>query len=180
MLLYLLDYTDHFAALVEPLAVAWHAVKNSPFTSSSSILVMGGGPIGLAVVQVLKARNARTVIVSEVSSRRKEFAKQLGADHVLDPTKDDVARRSKELCNGQAPDIVFDAAGVQASLDQAIKAVKANGTVINIALWGRGATIRPDELVFGEKTYRGSLTYIKGDFKEVIQAISEGKYLITS
>ena len=138
---------------------------------------MGGGPIGLAVVQVLKARGARTIVVSEVSSRRKQFAKQFGADHVLDPTKDDITSKSKELCNGQPPDIVFDAAGVQASLDQAIKAVRANGTVINIALWGRGATIRPDELVFGEKTYRGTLTYVEGDFKEVIKAISDGESL---
>lgn len=95
LLLLLLYLSDHFVALVEPWAVAWHAVKASPFTPSSCVLVMGAGPIGLAVLQVLKARDARTIIVAEVSSRRKQFAKQFGADHVLDPTKDDIASKSK-------------------------------------------------------------------------------------
>lgn len=137
---------------------------------------MGGGPIGLAVLQVLKARQAQRVIVVEVSTRRKQFATQFGADHVLDPKNEDVAARSKELCGGIAPDIVFDTAGNQASIDLAIASCRGSGVVINIALWaGKGVTIRPDELVFGERTYRGSLTYVKGDFKEVIQAVADGK-----
>lgn len=175
------DLVDTDIALIEPIAVAWHAVKNSPLTTSSNILVMGGGPIGLAVLQVLKARKARLVIVAEVSNRRKQFASQFGADHVLDPSKDDVVARSKELCGGVAPDIVFDTAGNQSSIDLAIASCRGSGTIVNIALWaGKGVTIRPDELVFGEKMYRGSLTYVKGDFKEVIQAVSDGMYPVYS
>ena len=99
-------------ALIEPLSVAWHAVKTSPFEKGDSVLVLGGGPIGLAVVQTLVAKGAEKIIVSEVASRRREFAKQFGAHHVLDPTKDDIVLRVRELCHGPGVNVAFDAAGV--------------------------------------------------------------------
>ncbi|TKA64175.1 hypothetical protein B0A49_05971 [Cryomyces minteri] len=163
-------------ALVEPLAVGWHAVNISPFKPNDSVLVLGGGPIGLAVIQALVARDsASKIIVSEVSARRKEFAKQFGATHILDPTKDDIIARCKELCDDQGVDVVFDCAGVQAALTQAILATRARGTIVNIAVWEKPASINVNDLVFKERKYMGVATYVKGDFKEVIEAISEGR-----
>ncbi|TKA23104.1 hypothetical protein B0A54_17973, partial [Friedmanniomyces endolithicus] len=79
-------------ALVEPLAVGWHAVDASPIANikEPKCVVFGGGPIGLAVVQVLLARGAKLVISVEVAKKRQEFAKEFGAHHVIDPTKQDV------------------------------------------------------------------------------------------
>jgi threonine dehydrogenase-like Zn-dependent dehydrogenase len=114
-------------ALVEPLAVAWHAVKMGDVSPDESVLVLGAGPIGLAVILSLKARGVDKIIVSEVAERRKQFAKELGAKHILDPTKDDIPARCRELCEGQGVHKVFDAAGVQAGLDSAIDAVRARG-----------------------------------------------------
>lgn len=62
-------------ALVEPLAVGWHAVSASPIQPGDRVLVLGGGPIGLAVLQALKARQAGLVIVAEVAPARQRFAK---------------------------------------------------------------------------------------------------------
>ena len=120
------------AALVEPLAVAWHAVNASPFKPSDSVLVLGGGPIGLSVIQALKARGCRQIIVSEVSTMRKQYAKDFGAHVVLDPTKDDIVARCRELADGQGVNVTFDAAGVQSGLDQALLALRARGTHVNI------------------------------------------------
>ncbi|KAL9611927.1 MAG: hypothetical protein Q9167_003450 [Letrouitia subvulpina] len=163
------------AALVEPLAVAWHAVNISPFKKGDSVLVLGGGPIGLAVVQSLKARGAEMIIVSEVSPRRKEFAKQFGASHVLDPTKDDIVARVRDICGGSGANVAFDAAGVQAGLDQAILAIRARGTLVNIAVWEKAATLHPNSLVFRERSYMGVATYVEGDFQDVLNAIATGK-----
>ncbi|KAI9716652.1 MAG: hypothetical protein M1812_005190 [Candelaria pacifica] len=162
-------------ALVEPIAVAWHAVKISPYKPDDAVLVLGGGPIGLAVVQTLKARNCEKIIVSEVAPRRKEFAKDFGAHYVLDPTKDDIVARCRELCDGQGVNITFDAAGVQAGLNQAVSATKVRGTIVNIAVWPKPATINVNELVFGEKRYMGTTTYTAEDYHEVIDALSLGK-----
>ncbi|KAI9893378.1 MAG: hypothetical protein M1814_006674 [Vezdaea aestivalis] len=161
-------------ALVEPLAVAWHAVNASPFKAGDSVLIIGGGPIGLAVIQSLKARGATNIIVSEPAPRRKQFAQEFGAHHVLDPIKDDVVAKCKELCGGEGPHVAFDAAGVQPGLTQAIHALRARGTLVNIAVWPRTATITPNDFLFKEKKYLGIATYQAGDFQAVVDAIASG------
>lgn len=103
---------------MEPLAVAWHAVNISPFKKGDSVLILGAGPIGLAVIQVLKARGAGKIIVSEMAPRRKDFAKKLGAHYVLDPSEDDVVARVTEICDGQGANVAFDAAGVWVVISQ--------------------------------------------------------------
>ena len=160
---------------MEPLAVAWHAVNVSPFKKGDSVLIIGGGPIGLAVVQALKARGAEKIIVSEVAQRRKEFAEQFGADYVLDPSKDDVTVRVREICDGRGANVAFDAAGVQAGLDQALEAIRARGTLVMIAMWEKTATITPNPLCFREKRYMGVTTYQEGDFQAVLDAVSSGE-----
>ena len=124
------------AALVEPLAVAWHAVDQYDIISGETdALVFGAGPIGLAVIQCLKARGARTIIVVELAKQRQEHALHFGATHLIDPTKEDTVKRAKEITNGVGPHVALDAAGVPASLKAAAAAVKAKGTIVNIAIW---------------------------------------------
>jgi len=164
------------AALVEPLAVGWHAVDISGFKKNDTALVLGGGPIGLAVIQALRAKESScTIIVSEISAMRKQYARDFGADHILDPTKDDIVERCKELCGGQGVNLTFDAAGVQAGLDQAILATRARGTIVNIAVWEKRVTLHPNQLTFRERSYMGIATYQAGDFQKVIDAISSGR-----
>lgn len=142
-------------ALIEPLAVGWHAVQISPYKEGDSALVLGGGPIGLAVVQALVGKGCKNIIVSEVSGRRREFAKQFGAHHTIDPTKEDVVKGVEDLTNGQGADVGFDAAGVQIAVDSAFKAIKARGTLVNIAVWEKRATLIMNDIVFRERAYMG-------------------------
>jgi threonine dehydrogenase-like Zn-dependent dehydrogenase len=163
-------------ALIEPLAVGWHAVRASPFEPhKSSAVVFGGGPIGLAVVQALRAQGAHKIIVSEVANQRKLFAQQMGATHVLDPTKDDVVARCKEICDNKGPDVAFDCAGVQASLDTAFDAIRPRGTVVNIAIWEKDAILHPTRVLLKEKKYQGIVTYTREDYEQVLDAIIKGK-----
>lgn len=160
---------------MEPLAVAWHAIKISPFKKGDSVLILGGGPIGLAVVQSLKAKGAENIIVSEIAPKRKEFARKFGAHHVIDPTQDDIVAKVRELCDGRGANVAFDAAGVQAGLDQAILAVRARGTLVNIAVWEKPVSLQPNHLCFRERNYMGIATYVAGDFEEVIDAIASSE-----
>ena len=176
--------------------MGWHAVNISPFKDGDSVLILGGGPIGLAVIQALKAKGAEKIIVSEVAPRRKDFAKAFGADYLIDPTKENVVERVKEICGGQGVHVVFDAAGVQPGLDVAIPALRARGTLVNIAVWEKKATITPNQLLFrkyhglylvmreawmliglGERKYMGVATYQEGDFQDVLDAIASGEPL---
>ncbi len=162
-------------ALVEPLAVGWHAVNISPFKPTDSVLVLGGGPIGLAVVQALRARGCPQIFVSEVSAMRKQYASDFGAHIVLDPTKEDIVARCRELCGGSGVHVAFDCAGVQQGMDQAILAVRARGTLVNIAIWDKHVKLWPNDFNFRERGYMGVATYVKGDYEEVIKAISDGR-----
>ena len=141
-------------ALVEPLAVAWHAVDQYDIQEGDSALVLGAGPIGLGVVQCLKARGVETVIVVEVAKQRQEYAEHFGATHILDPTKDDVVKKCKEICNGQGPNVALDCAGVPASIKTAALSVRARGTVVNVAIWEKEVPFQPNWFVFGEKIFK--------------------------
>lgn len=163
------------AALVEPLAVGWHAVTQSPLKSTDDILILGGGPIGIAVIQALRARGCGKIIVSEISTSRQKFAKHFGADEVLDPRKDDVVKKVQGITNGEGVDIVFDCAGVAVGLETACKAIKVKGTVVNVAIWEKAVPFQPNDLVFREGKFVACLGYVKQDFKDVIQAISSGR-----
>ncbi|KAI9686507.1 MAG: hypothetical protein M1822_003518 [Bathelium mastoideum] len=135
---------------------------------------MGGGPIGLAVVECLRARGVGKVIVSEVSAARQAFAKEFGADYVVDPRTNDLVATSRELNNGEGPDIVFDCAGVPASISAACASVRPRGTVVNVAIWEKEVPFQPNMLVFREAKYQAVLGYRRVDFEEVVKALGSG------
>jgi len=161
-------------ALVEPLSVAWHAVTASKIRAGQSALILGGGPIGLAVIQALKAQGVDKVFVSEVATERQNFAKKFGATKVLDPRHEDVPAECNKLCDGMGPDVVFDCAGVPASIRTAGAAVRSLGTIVNVAIWEKEVPFNPNMLVFRESHYLGVLGYLKKDFEAVISALDAG------
>jgi threonine dehydrogenase-like Zn-dependent dehydrogenase len=161
-------------ALVEPLAVGWHAVKVSPFKKGDTALILGSGPIGISTILALKAKGCQSIIVSEVSKKRQEFARKFGAHHVIDPSKEDVIAQTRALTDNKGAHVVFDCAGVQAALDQAVHATRARGCIVNIAIWEKPCTINTNDFNFKERTYMGIATYAVGDFQEVLDALESG------
>lgn len=122
-------------------------------------MVLGAGPIGLGVIQCLKARGANQIFVAEVAKERQNFAKYFGATHIFDPRNDDVVAKCKELTGGRGPQIALDCAGVQASIKTACLAVRAQGRVVNVAIWEKEIPFQPNNLVFGEKKYSAGRCY---------------------
>lgn len=163
------------AALVEPLAVAWHAVNISPFKPNDNVLVLGGGPVGIGIIQVLKLQGAKNIMVAELTENRKRFASNYGATHILDPREVDVAAKVRELTDGVGADVVFDTAGVEVALNGAIAACRTHGTIVNIAVWEKRPAIRVNELMYSEVNYTGSALYDESAFREVIRALSYGE-----
>src|SRR4029078_7961410 len=127
--------STEMGALVEPLAVAWHAVVQSGFRPGQSALVIGGGPIGLALLLCLKAAGASWIGVSEPSTARKAMAVSFGADAVYDPRTDDVVQATRDAVDGVGPHVSFDASGLPATINTALAAVRPTGTAYNVAIW---------------------------------------------
>jgi 2-desacetyl-2-hydroxyethyl bacteriochlorophyllide A dehydrogenase len=163
------------AAMIEPLAVAWHAVNLSPFKEGDSVLIVGGGPLGLCILQVLKMRGAKFTMVAELMESRKKSANDFGATHIFDPTEADIPEKVRELTNGIGADVVFDTAGVEKALDGAIGACRVHGTIVNVAVWEKRPSIRVNEMMYHEVKYLGAALYDEKSFTSVIEAIAKGE-----
>lgn len=167
-------------ALVEPFAVAWHSVRTAKFKPGQDALILGAGPIGLAILQVLRVRGARNIIVSEVLDFRLKQSVAMGATATVNPLdgEDVVIDQVKKACNGQGVDVAFDASGLQATLDTAIVAVKPRGTIYNVAIHERPLLINPTQISLQEKIFRGGNSYTNEDFEAVINALAAGSLVI--
>lgn len=124
------------ASLIEPLTVARHAVRKSGFDDyrNKSILIVGGGPVGLAVIFVLKASGVGKIVVSEPTAKRQEQTSKF-VDVVLDPREVKVGDKCRELTGGKGVDIVFDCAGIMPGLRDGMDALRRGGTYVNVAGW---------------------------------------------
>ena len=160
-------------ALVEPLAVGWHAVRRSGLRLGDTAAVIGAGPIGLVTMLALRAAGAGLVAMVEISAARKQKALAMGADVVLDPTTDDVVATLQRLTGGGV-DVAFDASGNNATLTLALGAVRAKGQVVNIALWEHHAEIDMFQFLFTEANLTSSLAYAN-DHAAVIAALAAGR-----
>ncbi|KAF2998450.1 hypothetical protein E8E13_001089 [Curvularia kusanoi] len=166
------DVDLSLAALVEPLAVAWHAVATTGLGDwgNKSVLIVGGGPVGVAVAIVLRAFGCGKIVVSEPTAVR---ATQNGevADVVLNPVHDDVGGRCRELTGGGGVDAVFDCAGNQKGFEAGMDALKYRGCYMNVALWmGTPMQIPFWEFLAKEVTIKCSLSFNDEHFREVVQA----------
>lgn len=164
--------------------MGYHAVSIAPIahpiSSNTPILILGGGPIGLSVIQAILAQSASIespplIIVSEPSKARQRFAKEFGARHVVNPLESDLVAEVMAWTDGKGCDVVLDAAGAQIGLDEAMRCLCAGGTVVNIAVWEKRATLDMNELTFRERAYIGCATYSNEDFGHVLAAIDDGR-----
>lgn len=163
------------ASLIEPLAVAWHAVKRAPFKPGNNALVLGAGPIGIGVVQVLKLQGAKNIIVVELLQNRTELAKKYGATHIFNPQDTDIPNAVNDLTDGCGVEIVFDTAGVEVALNGIIDATQVQGTIVNIAVWEKRPAIDVNDLMYREINYMGATLYDEASFQEVIDNLHTGK-----
>lgn len=163
------------AALVEPISVGYHSLEAGDFKPGMTAVVSGAGTIGLATIESLKAMGASKVFVIQRKSVRQEYAKNSGADAVLDPAECDVVAEVMRLTDGYGADIAFECTGAQACFDQEVAAVHAGGTVVVTSIWEKGVSFDLNALVIPEKKIVGSICYCGNDFDDVIRLMNEGK-----
>lgn len=162
-------------ALVEPMAVAWHAVTRSGVEGGGTALIAGAGPIGIGVWFALKARGIERVLVSEPSAERRAIVAALGAT-VVDPVNDDLSEAVGALTGGDGVDVAFDAAGAGPAVTSSLASLVPGGRVVVVAIHERPMDFLPTQLVMGETEIAGALAYLPEDFDAVIEAMSRGVY----
>ena len=168
------DLGTDVGALIEPLAVAHHAVRLSGARPGQSAVVFGAGPIGLVTTAALTAAGVEQVVVVEPAEARKQKAAGAGAATVLDPRSVDVVEAVDELTEGRGADVTFECAGVDQVLATAIRSTRVGGTCVNVAIWGHEARVAMNDLVFREVSVLGSLAYAH-DHRATIEMVASGR-----
>lgn len=167
--------SDEAAALCEPCSVAVHAVRLSEMKLGDPVAVLGAGPIGLFCLQVARAAGASAVYVSEPAPARQKAALELGADAVIDPTKEDVESRLVSLTDGIGPAVVFECAAARPTLDQAFNLVRRGGQVVLIAIAWEPVPVLPADWLAREIKLQGSFGSTPEDWRISLQLIKSGK-----
>ena len=146
------------AALAEPVAACINGIDRSHIQTGTTVLILGAGPIGLIHLQLCRAAGASRIIVSEPDGERRQMALDLGADAVIDPRSEDVARRVREMTKGLGVEVAIVASGVPAAMETAVASLMKGG-LLNIFAGsppGSTLTLDPNVIHYGELTITGS------------------------
>lgn len=179
------------AALTEPMAVGVHAVNKARLEPDDVPLVIGCGPVGLAVVAALKLRGARPIVAADFSPRRRELAAAVGADVTVDPAattpwqswRDVAAWRDESRApklpvwvTGPAlrPAVAFECVGVPGVLDQVMAGAPRGTRIVVVGVCMEPDTIHPMLGISKELNVQFVLAYRADEFAETLRHIAEG------
>jgi 2-desacetyl-2-hydroxyethyl bacteriochlorophyllide A dehydrogenase len=161
------------ATVLDPLAVAIHAVDVSRFTPGSDVLVLGSGPVGLCIAQVVKAYGAPSVFCTDIYKEALTAASVLGADHPLDVRETDTTKYVTDKTKGRGVDFVFDTVGSPESQKEALRLLAASGTLVNLV--ANSNTVELQLLALsGERCIRGTSNNLYQDVLTGIKLMSAG------
>lgn len=159
------------AALAEPLAVGAHAVRMAGRLLGARVLILGAGPIGLAVLQFARAAGAGEIIVSEPNTDRHARATALGAHAVLDPATTNLSA----TCAATPPDVVFECVGAPSLIRQCMDFVAVRGRVVVVGVYRHEDPIMPRVGIRKEIRLQFVLGYTAEDFRVVLTMLADGR-----
>ncbi len=162
-------------AMIEPLAVTVHAVKRVGDVSGKKVAVLGAGPIGILLVQTLKAFGAAEVLVTDVSDLRLQLAKDCGADYVFNTREADFGKVVVDSFGPDKADLIYDCAGNNITMGQAIQNARKGSIIVLVAVFAGMATVDLAKLNDSELDLYTSMMYRHDDYVDAIRIVNEGK-----
>ena len=162
------------AAMVEPIAVAVHALSRGGEVKEKNVLVLGAGTIGNLVGQVAKALGAKAVMITDVSEYKREQARQSGLDFVVDPAED-LTRAIIDHFGPDRADLILECVGVQDTITQAISNVRKGSTIVVVGVFGKKPQVDLGLVQDREISLVGTLMYQRQDYEKAIALVSKGQ-----
>lgn len=167
------------AAMVEPIAVALHALNLTHISLNDAVVVGGSGMIALFVIQLLKIAGCRKIIAFDLDQDRPNLAKKLGATHVFKADTYDVAAEVKKLTHGRGADIAFEVVGNTQVLKTLIESVRKGAQVTLVGNVSAEVQLPLQMVVTRQLKLQGSCA-ICGEYEVAIGLISQGKIDVDS
>jgi L-iditol 2-dehydrogenase len=162
-------------SIMEPLAVSYRAVSHAGNLTGKDVLVVGTGTIGLLALSCVKAQNPRRIFVSDLSDSRLEIAKKMGADTVINPSRENSLDVLMANTNNKGVDAVIEAVGVSATVKQSIDSLAFGGTAVWIGISDKHIDLEMQKIVTRELNVKGTFLYGFEEFKTVVEMLNEGK-----
>ena len=170
------SFTFEQGAFVEPVAVGVHAAARVPSVRDRRIVVLGAGPIGNLLSQVLQAEGG-TVLLTDVSDHRLAIAQTCGVKHLSNPTREPLREACSRAFDGSGFDLAFDCAGVQETIAAAVENLQKGGTLVLVAVYGEQPRVNVGLIQDRELTLTGTLMYRRSDFVQAVDLIRSGRVL---
>jgi threonine dehydrogenase-like Zn-dependent dehydrogenase len=161
--------TEH-AALTEPLAVGVHAVEKGLLRGDEAPLVIGCGPVGLAVIAALRLKNIRPIVAADFSPKRRDLAVRMGADVVLDPGKEDPY--AKLAADKRA--VLFECVGVPGVIQQTLEKAPRDAKIVVVGVCMEADAIEPMFGIVKELSLQFVLGYTPEEFARSLRLLAEG------
>ena len=169
------DMSYDEGAMMEPLAVTVHAAKRFPDVKGADCVVLGCGPIGILLIQTLKAFGAKKVMATDVSDKRLALAKELGADVTVNTKENDFGKALTDTFGPDKADVIYDCAGNDTTMNDAIQNARKGSTIILVAVFGKMANVDLAKLNDSELDLNTTMMYRHEDFVDAIRLVNEGK-----
>ena len=161
------------AALVEPLAVAAHAVSLTPLELNDTAVTVGCGMVGLFVIQVLRARGCGIIAAVDMDDAKLELASNLGAEACFNPNRDNIRQEVEKLTGGRGADVAFEVVGHNDTLNTAIESVRNGATVTLVGNLSPTAELPLQSVVTRQIRLQGSCA-IAGEYPAALDMIARG------
>ncbi len=171
------DVSFETGSLMEPLAVSYRAVNRAGADriTGKTVFMVGTGTIGLLALACVKLLNPAQIIVSDLSDTRLAIAKQMGATHIVNPQREDVAEMVLKLTEEKGADTAFEAVGAGPTVQQAMSSLRQGGTAVWIGNNKKMIEVNMQEIVTRELTVFGTFLYGFDEFKTVVGLLNDGK-----
>lgn len=167
------DVDDAHAVLIEPLATPVHAVRLAGDLAGKSVAIVGAGTIGLLMLAAVRAHGARFVAVVDIATDKRERARRLGADEVIDGMAADIAQQAR-MAAGESIDVVFDCVSIEPTLRAAVEMALRGGTVVVVGVPPGDVTV-PLALVQDRQVrIQGAATYRTEDYVDALALLRSG------
>ncbi len=163
------------AAMIEPLAVAVHAVKQMGDVNGMNVAVLGAGPIGNLVAQTAKGMGAANVMITDISELRLSIAKKCGVDFCVNTKDNDFGNAMIENFGPDKADVIYDCAGNNITMGQAIKYARKGSVIVLVAVFAGMATIDLAVANDHELDIKSTMMYRHDDYVDAIRLVNEGK-----
>jgi len=161
------------AALVEPFSIALHAVRRAPPDINGSVVVVGAGMIGLALVQVLSETGCGSLIVVDVAGDRLQLAQESGATHTINPAKENAGEKIFTLTQGRGADLAIEAVGAPPTVDLALRCLRKGGIATLVGNVSPKIEFPLQIAVTRELTIHGSCAS-RGDYPACLEMLARG------